>query len=262
MGGKIFWQDTSLFGYQKGEGVAIFFSSSGRITRRDMVRFIAEAVESNKLDFIQYISNGLWRLNFDAAKKFFNNDAFSMADWAHSSIVCSPEVEITRRDFNDTESTILSFQFTKKELAMMIQQKIFLSHKGINKPFVRETAKLLTTLGFQPWLDEEAMSAGANLERSLLEGMRNSCAAIFFITPEYQDENYLATEIEYAIQEKRTKGDRFAIIAIVLSDKEGSVGTVPDLLRTYVWKQPENEIRMIDEIIRALPVRLDGIIWK
>ena len=47
------------------------------------------------------------------------------------------------------------------------------------------------------------MSAGVNLERALQQGMSDSCAAIFFITPDYTDEKYLASEIDYAIAKKR-----------------------------------------------------------
>ena len=143
----------------------------------------------------------------------------------------------------------------------MINQKIFLSHKGANKLIVRDTSKILKTLGFQPWLDEEAMLAGANLEREILEGMRRSCAAVFFVTSDFVDDNFLATEIEYAIQQKRAKKERFAIITMILPGKDGKKGTAPDLLRSYVWKEPENDIQMIDEIIKALPIKPSGITW-
>ena len=74
--------------------------------------------------------------------------------------------------------------------------RIFLSHKGADKPRVREYKKTLEALGFDPWLDEDAMTAGTNLERGLLEGFKTSCAAVFFITPNYVDENYLASEVK------------------------------------------------------------------
>ena len=46
------------------------------------------------------------------------------------------------------------------------------------------------------------MSAGVSLERALQQGMSDSCAAIFFITPDHNDEKYLASEIDYAIAKK------------------------------------------------------------
>ncbi|MFX8445244.1 toll/interleukin-1 receptor domain-containing protein, partial [Acinetobacter baumannii] len=88
--------------------------------------------------------------------------------------------------------------------------KIFLSHKSADKTLLRDYAKTLEGLGFQPWLDEDAMHAGVNLERGLLDGFEQSCAVVFFITENFLDKDYLATEVDYAIRQKRAKGDRFS----------------------------------------------------
>ena len=55
------------------------------------------------------------------------------------------------------------------------------------------------------------------LDRALRQCFRESSAAVFFVTPNYVDEKYLATEIDYAIAEKQEKGERFAIITLALS---------------------------------------------
>ena len=89
--------------------------------------------------------------------------------------------------------------------------KIFLSHKGTDKPRVREYKKTLEALGFDPWLDEDALTAGAGLERGILKGMKESCAAVFFVTSNFVDESFLGSELDYAISEKRAKGDLFAM---------------------------------------------------
>lgn len=150
----------------------------------------------------------------------------------------------------------------KHEFAMgMTPMKIFLSHKGADKPLVREFKNTLELLGFDPWLDEDSMHAGAELERSLLKGFNDSCAAVFFVTPNYIDENFLASEIDYAIQEKRKKGDKFSIITLVLGEGD-SKGSVPDLLHRYVWKEPKNDSQALREILKALPVRVGDVYWK
>ena len=150
----------------------------------------------------------------------------------------------------------------KHEYAMgLTPMRIFLSHKGADKPLIREYKKTLEILGFDPWLDEDAMQAGAELERSLMQGFSDSCAAIFFVTPNYIDENYLATEVDYAIKEKRKKGDKFSIITLVLGDGE-SKGAVPELLHRYVWKEPNNDLEALREIIKALPVQTGDVYWR
>jgi hypothetical protein len=52
------------------------------------------------------------------------------------------------------------------------------------------------------------MAAGVELDRGILQGFNDSCAAVFFVTPRFKDENYLATEVNYAMIEKRKKGAR------------------------------------------------------
>ncbi len=143
----------------------------------------------------------------------------------------------------------------------LIPMKIFLSHKGVDKPKVREFKETLELLGFDPWLDEDSMHAGVELERAIAQGFKDSCAAVFFVTPNYVDEQYLATEVNYAIVEKRKKGTRFSIITLVY-EVDGKKGQVPDLLAPYVWKEPRNDLEAIRELIRALPVKVGDVYWK
>ncbi|HBI12399.1 MAG TPA: hypothetical protein DDX86_02020, partial [Akkermansia sp.] len=120
------------------------------------------------------------------------------------------------------------------------KMKIFLSHKGTDKPLIRQYKETLDILGFDVWLDEDAMPAGTVLHRGILQGFKDSCAAIFFITPNYKDEGFLETEVNYAISEKMQKGDKFSIVTIVFTNSDGKIGEVPELLKEYVWKQPHN----------------------
>lgn len=142
------------------------------------------------------------------------------------------------------------------------RMKIFLSHKGADKPLVRLYKQTLEALGFEVWLDEDAMPAGTALHRGILQGFKDSCAAIFFITPNYKDEGFLETEVNYAITEKMSKGDKFSIITLVFSDDNGNIGEVPELLKTYVWKQPANDLEAIQEIVKALPVKLGDVRYR
>lgn len=140
----------------------------------------------------------------------------------------------------------------------VIRQKVFLSHKGADKEIVRDYFYLLKEIGFEPWLDEDAMTAGSKLYRSLLEGFKQSCAAIFFITPNFVDEACLSMEIDYAIEE--TMGyNKFTIITLLLADENGNWGKVPDLLKRFVWKEPENHLVAFKEIIKALPIKVKSI---
>jgi hypothetical protein len=151
-----------------------------------------------------------------------------------------------------------------KETVMAVSdaKKVFLSHKGIDKDKVADFKGTLQLLGYNPWLDEDAMPAGTPLERGLLQGMKDSCGVVFFITPSFKDEGYLETEINYAIQEKRAKGERFAIITLQFVDAEGKIGEIPELLKTYVWKKPKTSLEALREIVRALPVAPSVVDWR
>jgi hypothetical protein len=113
-------------------------------------------------------------------------------------------------------------------------------------------------LGFDPWLDESNMPVGSNLERELLRGFEQSCAAVFFITENFLDEAYLATEVEYAILQKRKKGKKFAIVTL----RYKNVSPIPGLLIPYIYKDVANDLEGFDALVQALPVELGPMRWK
>ena len=139
------------------------------------------------------------------------------------------------------------------------ETRIFLSHKTVDKqPLVRRYCKALEALGYEPWLDEDAMPAGSEVERGILDGFKKSCAAVFFITENFSDERYLAAEINYAIMQKRQKDKKFSIITLRYStDLE-----IPELLTPYVFRDVDNDLDGLYEIVRALPVELGPMRWK
>lgn len=136
--------------------------------------------------------------------------------------------------------------------------KIFLSHKSEDKvSIVRDYKQTLQLLGFDPWIDEDALVAGTKLERGILQGFRDSCAVVFFITENFKDEDFLATEIDYALN--RTREDKnFAIITIVF----GGNLKVPELLRPYVWKNVDSQLKGLREILKALPISVGPVYMK
>lgn len=72
----------------------------------------------------------------------------------------------------------------------------------------------------------------------------------------------METEVNYAIAEKRTKGDKFAIIALQFVDQDGNTGEIPQLLKTYVWKKPKSPLEALREIVRALPLMPGIVDWR
>ena len=58
------------------------------------------------------------------------------------------------------------------------------------------------------------------------------------------------------------KGDKFSIITLVFTDEEGKIGEVPELLKTYVWKQPSDHLEALQEIIKALPIKVGEVRYR
>ena len=141
-------------------------------------------------------------------------------------------------------------------------KKVFLSHKGADKSLVVDFKRTLELLGYEVWLDDDAMPAGTTVARGMLQGMKDSCAVVFFITPAFKDEGFLETEINYAVAEKLKKGEHFSIIILLLADEEGNRGEVPELLRSYVWKSPDTPLDALREVVRALPIVHRRLDWR
>lgn len=59
--------------------------------------------------------------------------------------------------------------------------RIFLSHRTPDKELVRRYLQVLSELGFKPWFDVQDMPAGTNLDRGILQGFKESCAAVFLL---------------------------------------------------------------------------------
>ena len=151
---------------------------------------------------------------------------------------------------------------TEVDMTISEAKRVFLSHKGVNKDMVIEFKDTLELLGYESWLDEDAMPAGTPLERGLLQGMKDSCGVVFFITPEFRDEGYLATEIDYAIQEYRRKGNKFSIITLQFVGGDGRAALIPELLQPYIWKTPKTYLEALREIVRALHVVIGPVDWS
>lgn len=267
--GTIHWgTHTSIVRGADEEVLSVDFPLYGEVKKRSALKAVKTLLEKNEIFWIREIKNQ-WIVNIDKLYKEFSS--LKHIVWLQGKVIPDIEISWMEEDIigenrkvtgKERKGVSVSFIITQKNVELSMTKKIFLSHKGINKSIVEDYYNVLKELGFDPWLDKEALVAGANLERGLLKGMQESCASVFFITPDFIDESYLATEIDYAVKEKRKKGDRFSIITLVFSGQDGAKGTVPDLLERYVHKEPKNNIQALYEIIRALPIGAQQITWK
>ncbi len=259
--GQAHWQIFQSDDFDGEDGVAINFHFTSKMKKRDLTKVIQAGLEANNIDWL-VLKRDQWILRTKKLRDEFEH-LHDLA-WLTDDVVIEPEIEIETEDvFGRTrDTTLVSFVVTKEYMTLTGANRIFLSHKGVDKPFVRDFKTTLEALGFKPWFDEDAMSAGTELERGILQGFKSSCAAVFFITPSFKDESFIASEVNYAISEKREKQERFSIITLVFKDEHGRAGQVPDLLKPYVWKEPSSQLEALRELLRALPLEVGSFNWK
>ncbi|MFL5340519.1 MAG: toll/interleukin-1 receptor domain-containing protein [Gemmataceae bacterium] len=235
----------------KEDGIGLIIQFIGNPFRRRGRSHLQEAFTANGLTFV-WESAGRWFMNLDELRG--KSDWLASETWAKGIVSIRPNVMYPQN--------IVEFNVYKVDYEVDRKTRIFLSHKGADKPTVRTYYTLLKELGFDPWLDEEDMPAGTELHRGILDGFEQSCAAVFFITTNFKDESYLRSEVNYAKEHKRKKGDRFSIITIVLPGKGQSTAVVPELLKEFVYKSPDSHVEAFRDVIRALPLQLGPPRWR
>ena len=66
------------------------------------------------------------------------------------------------------------------------------------------------------------------------------------------------SEVDYAIMQKRAKGNKFAIVTLRYTD----ASPVPGLLMPYIYKDIANDLDGFHALLRALPIELGPSRWK
>ncbi len=135
--------------------------------------------------------------------------------------------------------------------------RIFLSHKGIDKPLVEKIDRALRVLNLKTWFDRDDLAAGDPLVRGIDNAFAGCAAAVFFISSEYA--GVIAKEIDCAIHEAAMRGDSFRVIPLVLAQHGGSDSNVPSPLQTQVWKTVD-DVEIVPAILRALPNAVQALI--
>jgi hypothetical protein len=141
----------------------------------------------------------------------------------------------------------------------MENSRIFLSHKGINKPLVEKIDRALRLLNLKTWFDRDDLAAGETLVRGVDNAFSGCAAAVFFISADYVDAGVIGKEIDRAIHEAALRKDSFRIIPLVLAQHGGSDAHVPGPLQTLVWKTVD-DVEIVPGILRALPDVLRSLV--
>ena len=186
--GKINWQIFNKKNQYDLEGLTINFPFYRKISLGEGLSSVEKILNENQIDWI-YLENKLWKIDMSSLKRQF--EILHDLEYFEGKIIVQPEIEHEEEIVltKIRKKTYIKFIVTLEEIMESKPKKIFLSHKGIDKPIVRDYKKTLEILGYEAWLDEDSLVAGKELERGLLQGFKESCAAIFFITSNFIDES-------------------------------------------------------------------------
>lgn len=270
---RLYWQIVSPLFLPVDQGFRISVSLNGTFNKREAVRQVERSLKRDGVEWLIYKGHG-WI--FDAPKfrawlpttqiKEAQRQQFLPAiEWLTGAAVVEPELAHETVPFLEAQpriSTYVQFDIYRDEFSMDRRTKIFLSHTGANKPMVRRFDSTLTLLGFDPWFDENELTGNKGLHRGIFEGMKNCCAAVFFITPPFKDQKFLEGEIDLALTEKTERGDRFTILSLAMLDETNKRGEVPEILHRWPYKSPETELEALGFIIKSLPLELGSPSWK
>jgi hypothetical protein len=146
----------------------------------------------------------------------------------------------------------LMIAWAQKRRHAMENSRIFLSHKGANKPLIDKVDQALRLLGLKTWFDRDDLAAGDPLVRGVDNAFAECSAAVFFLSGQFADAGVIQREIDRAIHEQTMRADGFRVIPIVLAQHGGSDDRVPAPLKTLVWKTVD-DIDIVPTILKALP---------
>jgi hypothetical protein len=157
------------------------------------------------------------------------------------------------------EVALLMQRWAEERRKVVENSRIFLSHRGVNKPFVEKIDQALRLMNLKTWFDQDDLAAGDTLVRGVDNAFAGCAAAVFFISGEYVDAGVIGKEIDRALHEAAMRPNGFRIIPLVLAQHGGSDDRVPAPLKTLVWKTVD-DVDVLPTILRALPKAIQGLV--
>ena len=153
----------------------------------------------------------------------------------------------------------LIWAWAERERQKVESARIFLSHKGVNKPLVEKIDAALCNLNLRPWLDKHDLPVGEPLVRGVDDAFSNCCAAVFFVSSDFVDAGVIGQEIDLALHENALRPEGFKVIPLVLRQHGGLDAHVPTPLKKLKWETVD-DIDILPTILKALPASVQTTI--
>ncbi|MGJ9418101.1 toll/interleukin-1 receptor domain-containing protein [Massilia sp. CMS3.1] len=127
-------------------------------------------------------------------------------------------------DSVDIVATHLFWYKDRSKVASAISMKplgktlpVFLSHSSHNKPFVEDLIPYLNSKGLPVWYDKVNIQYGETIVAAIQDGIVESGAVIFFVTPEFLASSWCKTEMEGFLN-RYGSGHKVLLLCVVAND--------------------------------------------
>ena len=107
--------------------------------------------------------------------------------------------------------------------------RAFISHSGVDKPFVRRLAEDLRKAGLNIWVDERELKVGDSIVDGISSGLSDSDYLIVVLSAASSKSNWVRAELNSALMKQFSSGGIVVLIALI-EDCE-----LPVLLRDRVF---------------------------
>ncbi len=126
--GIIKFEYLGVRGHNPEIGVTINFPFHGHVPKKEATKLLIQKLQQNKINWLQF-ERPHWRFCSVKFKSQFSEDY--KEEWLEGKLIIDMEHDIVSK--NGKEMTYLKFVITKEEVINQWPNKIFLSHKSIDK---------------------------------------------------------------------------------------------------------------------------------
>lgn len=136
----------------------------------------------------------------------------------------------------------------------MTNAKVFISHKGNDKPWAERLARSLREGGIDAWLDKWEIQPGDSILGKIQEGISASQFMILVLTPESvaQSARWVAEEWQ-SFRTRQLGGDECRLLTVLLRTTE-----IPPILNTILYVDFRNEYQYNSGVHSLVKVMTGG----
>jgi hypothetical protein len=163
-------------------------------------------------------------------------------DWVVAQLI--PELQPHQVDAIDDFVALLR--------AAVTRPKVFLSHSGADKPFVRTLATYLRKRHVTVWLDEAELHGGSPLVQTISDAINRGDIVIAVLSKKSVKSEWVAKELQWAMTREIEAGTQIRVIPIVKEVCDVPIFLKDKLRIDFTVKHKKNRPLLLRSILKQL----------